>query len=477
VSCSLTLQTYQGHESRRLTREQRVRERETKRILHEEQLARLEADSSRATSQDPHADLLDAKRISERQLQSQKEQHQRELEKLAAEAEDGSWIFDCAVCGLHGENYDDGSHSIACDRCGVWQHSKCHGFTPKQAEKEDFKFVCQTCRRKEKEEKEQQLKSLVPTVSQQEVDAESRHDVAASRASVLNGTSSVKLEESRLTGETAVKDDPFQGPGPASPFAAPPRLAPPTNVGELKVPQQPWSGQQLPPPARPSSSGLSVNQLPLPNSTILSQHQQHHQQALESASGHALLLSPDSRPAQSAPPTAGMLATPQQPPSNALPTASVQPPPQHATPGLPTLLNGFQSPTKQSRPVSRSANAAAFSTPQQSFNNSFNQRLESSPQLHQSPKVDLPPPQRSLQSAATAGFSPVKSSPAPAPPSATHARQSGLGPGSPGINAPHLSPRSPRVAVVLSPPPQMTTPLIQHSPVKMSPAPPPPSQQ
>ncbi|KAF1825812.1 uncharacterized protein K489DRAFT_301057, partial [Dissoconium aciculare CBS 342.82] len=149
----------EGHESRRLTREQRVRERETKRILHEEELLKLEAESQRAESQDPNSNGSDTKRMSERHLKTQKEQHQKELERLAAE-DDGVWYFDCSVCGLHGDNLDDGTHSVACDRCSVWQHSKCHGFTPKQAEREGFVFVCATCKRKEEDAKKPKIPSL-----------------------------------------------------------------------------------------------------------------------------------------------------------------------------------------------------------------------------------------------------------------------------------------------------------------------------
>ena len=41
---------------------------------------------------------------------------------------------------------DDGSHSIACDTCNVWQHSSCHGIGREEAEREDFHFVCAACK-------------------------------------------------------------------------------------------------------------------------------------------------------------------------------------------------------------------------------------------------------------------------------------------------------------------------------------------
>ena len=83
-----------------MTREQRLKEREVKRILHEEELTKLEEDSKRIETGDS--------RISERQLKAQMEKRQRELEKLTQENE---WVFDCAVCGMHGEN-------LVCSR--VW---------------------------------------------------------------------------------------------------------------------------------------------------------------------------------------------------------------------------------------------------------------------------------------------------------------------------------------------------------------------
>ncbi len=43
---------------------------------------------------------------------------------------------------------DDGSHSIACERCNVWQHSACNGIKQQDAEREDFHFLCGDCKRR-----------------------------------------------------------------------------------------------------------------------------------------------------------------------------------------------------------------------------------------------------------------------------------------------------------------------------------------
>ncbi|KAI7509982.1 hypothetical protein KC316_g21913, partial [Hortaea werneckii] len=143
----------EGHESRRLTREQRLKEREVKRILHEEELKKIQEQEEHAASQDANGEgtAEDAKRVSARQAQTQKAEHKKHLQQLAEE--EGKWYFDCSVCGVNGENVDDGTHSLACDRCGVWQHSKCHGLSPKQAEGDGFNFICKSCKRQEEEAK------------------------------------------------------------------------------------------------------------------------------------------------------------------------------------------------------------------------------------------------------------------------------------------------------------------------------------
>ncbi|ORY13759.1 hypothetical protein BCR34DRAFT_480526 [Clohesyomyces aquaticus] len=142
-------QMEEARESRMMTREQRLKEREAKRILHEEELRKLEEDSEKLDSKEA--------RLSERHLKAEMKRRQEELQRLEEEDE---WVFDCEVCGLYGENLDDGSHSIACEKCSVWQHSKCHGITEAQAERDDFHFVCKTCLRKEEDAKKPKLPPL-----------------------------------------------------------------------------------------------------------------------------------------------------------------------------------------------------------------------------------------------------------------------------------------------------------------------------
>jgi hypothetical protein len=124
------------------SREQRLKEREARRLRHEEELAQLSEDSKR---QDDSAG-----RVSERRLQLEIERNQRALEEL--EDEDDDWIFDC-ICGLHGQ-IDDGTHSVACERCNIWQHSKCLGISEEEAERPEFHFVCRACRRRSERTKD-----------------------------------------------------------------------------------------------------------------------------------------------------------------------------------------------------------------------------------------------------------------------------------------------------------------------------------
>ncbi|KAJ9157768.1 Reticulocyte-binding protein 2 a [Pleurostoma richardsiae] len=124
-------------DNRLMSREKRLREREARRRQHEEELALLSEDS-----RNPGAG-----RISGRHLQAAIEKNKRALQELEDEEDD--WIFDC-VCGAYGQ-VDDGTHSVACERCNTWQHSKCLGIDEAEADREDFHFICGSCRRREQE--------------------------------------------------------------------------------------------------------------------------------------------------------------------------------------------------------------------------------------------------------------------------------------------------------------------------------------
>lgn len=139
----------QERQSRVNSREQRIKERERKRLEHEAELERITAEQEKFERGES--------RMSERHLKAELERRRKNLEDLS---QDDQWIFDCSGCGVHGENLDDGSHSVACERCNVWQHSKCLGIPQDEAEREDFHFICRDCQRQEEEAKLPKLPPL-----------------------------------------------------------------------------------------------------------------------------------------------------------------------------------------------------------------------------------------------------------------------------------------------------------------------------
>ena len=84
----------EDRESRMMTREQRLKDRELKRILHEEELARM-------SEEEKKVDAGEA-RLSERHLKAEMEKKKKEL---AALQEEDDWTFDCSKCGKYGTNW------------------------------------------------------------------------------------------------------------------------------------------------------------------------------------------------------------------------------------------------------------------------------------------------------------------------------------------------------------------------------------
>jgi hypothetical protein len=129
-------------EPRVMTWEKLLKERDARRTLHEEELADLseEEDSKKLETGQG--------RLSERHLKTEIKRKKQVLEEFAKEHD---WMFDC-VCGTYGQ-INDGTHSIACDKCDIWQHSKCVGISPVEADREDFQFICTACQRRAKDAK------------------------------------------------------------------------------------------------------------------------------------------------------------------------------------------------------------------------------------------------------------------------------------------------------------------------------------
>lgn len=431
----------EGHESRRLTREQRVREREAKRILHEEELAKLESEGERAESHGPDGDAADAKRASERQRKTKKEQLEKDLQELADD--EGSWYFDCSVCGKHGENMDDGTHSIACDKCNVWQHSKCHGFSPKQAESEGFSFVCSTCKRKEEDAK----KPKIPPLKLHNRSSDSP-EVSKGRPTTASGQQS----DNRLPDHLARQLDSLPhsqthpSPGPFGQLTNAPNLTP---QGQNQVPsgyryppvgnfaphpqhqQQAWHGGQ----SSPQPQGGPAYGAPHQNGHIPAYHQQYHHAAhhgaVASSGGHPGYQQPYAFPPQpngynsQASAGAHPVTHPphQQHQYQPRPPQGYYPPQQQPqAPASSQLLNGFQSPSKAApKPAAASPSQhPGVPASTQAYSPQAHQRH--GPQLAQSPKTHLPPPSESKTHPPAP--SPVKSSPPPHSQQNLHAQSS-----------------------------------------------------
>jgi hypothetical protein len=76
-----------------MTREQRLRERETAKILKEEELRKLQENEQKLASNNA--------RLSERHLKAMMKQHAEDLKRLNEEED---WFFDCEKCGTYGSN-------------------------------------------------------------------------------------------------------------------------------------------------------------------------------------------------------------------------------------------------------------------------------------------------------------------------------------------------------------------------------------
>lgn len=190
-------------ESRMVSREQRLKEREARRLQHEEELAHLSEDSRQLSNGDG--------RLSGRRLQAEIEKNRQALKEIEEEEDD--WIFDCS-CGVYGQ-VDDGTHSVACERCNVWQHSKCLGIKEEDAEREDFHFICAPCRRHQAE-KPKTIKIKVKHGSSSPANAPRVADVLSSPQASRTAKIVVELER-----RTSLSDGTLMPPDQARSSSAP----------------------------------------------------------------------------------------------------------------------------------------------------------------------------------------------------------------------------------------------------------------
>ncbi|VDB94787.1 Bgt-5210-2 [Blumeria graminis f. sp. tritici] len=124
--------------SRTPTREQRHKERIARRITQEVETSN-------------QSNIAGKYEDGERELVEhfiKKETRRNKIEPRKVKKDD-DWTLDC-ICGAFGQ-IDDGTHSIACDKCSTWQHSSCVKITKEEADMDNFSFTCSTCKRRDED--------------------------------------------------------------------------------------------------------------------------------------------------------------------------------------------------------------------------------------------------------------------------------------------------------------------------------------
>lgn len=236
-------------QSRMMTREQRIKDREYKRILAEEEIARAAAEQE--------AIEKGMARGSERQVKERIAKNQKKLEEIE---DDDDWTFDCSGCGVYGKNIDDGSHSLSCERCSVWQHSKCLNISEKEAEQDDFHFICKDCRKKEEEASRPKIRlqfKVGQSSSPPQPDTVRPVPSPSKQSSTGVETPRYSFAQPPNNGYTMQPNGNIYGPAPPLPaqngHAAP--SYPPNPAAQRSYPfvMSPYQGSQSPPPPQPIS--------------------------------------------------------------------------------------------------------------------------------------------------------------------------------------------------------------------------------
>ncbi|KAF2706776.1 hypothetical protein K504DRAFT_412324 [Pleomassaria siparia CBS 279.74] len=345
------LKMEEARESRMKTREQRVREREANRILHEEELRRLKEEGEKLGKNSNEG------RLSERHLKAEMKRREEELQRLREEDE---WVFDCDVCGLYGQNLDDGSHSFACERCEVWQHSKCHNITEAQAEQDDFHFICKSCKHKELAAKQPKLPPLKLRLTS---DSPSARTTTANRSVPTQPTRRAEVIQIPVQGSLVPQSTPQANPSTLPLTNGSPAQGLPTTLPLMNGPSLSPRGQALGPP------GIQRSEAAYGSPSQHTNGSPHMNPARPSQYGRA---------------------------SNGFSHTS---PPRYENPrGPASPLNAYTLPLPQSNGNPFGGSSPLKPSHNQSFGNSFGDSFS-----------------RPASSPGPAGYSPVKHSPAPSP--------------------------------------------------------------
>lgn len=424
-------------DNRMMSREQRLKEREVRRQQHEEELAQLSEDSKNLST--------GTGRLSERRLKAEIERSKLALQELEEEEDD--WIFDC-ICGVYGQ-VDDGTHSISCEKCNVWQHSKCVGISEEEADRDDFHYICKGCRQNNSTHTGTPKSTVIKLKLQQST---------TSSSPTTKSNDSPTPEQPRPARRSGIA---VEIPAKSN---ANPQLSRPADGLDLESTSQPvipikQAGQpSIPPPSSPFTNGDGPNPFSSPHPNL-----SPPEQSPNKARAYSTMFKPSS-PTSGA--RLGEARAPQKGVFHISPKAngSVQPIPStslppHAEAYVPPVTARSDSPLKQpfdaasnslpvlsppnvsfstsTRPPSSDAGShrAALATPQLKKVDQTGVRLDVTP--------SLPPTQN--------GFSPLKRSPPP------NQRSGGIS----STPAPSILP--PTTALSPSPSQQILTPPVKPS--------------
>ncbi|OIW34981.1 hypothetical protein CONLIGDRAFT_567921 [Coniochaeta ligniaria NRRL 30616] len=413
-------------EGRMVSREKRLKEREARRLQHEEELAHLSEDSRQLSSGDG--------RLSGRRLQAEIEKNKQALKEIEEEEDD--WIFDCS-CGVYGQ-VDDGTHSVACERCNVWQHSKCLGIKEEDAEREDFHFICAPCRRHQAE-KPKTIKIKVKHGSSSPANAPREADGPSSPQASRNAKIVVELER-RASGSD----------GTLLPSDQAPSTSAPSGLG-MPRPSKAHGNAFTNPQPLTNGSGSGSNPfsslhptLSPPDQSPTKARAYHTLYQSNGAADQSHVASGNPLP----PSTPSVLAPPKQGTSTTFPSTKTTPPVLFPPPGSSSDPNTYQPPHRPNG-MSPVLGATPQLTPGQSFDDS-----------RPGEKATPLPPSRG-------GLSPTKHSPPLSHKqlnggagTAASSFSSSFGAGSP--KASILSP-PPAAQLTPSPPQQILTPPVKHA--------------
>ncbi|KAI2472203.1 hypothetical protein F4781DRAFT_33112 [Annulohypoxylon bovei var. microspora] len=372
-------------DNRMMSRTQRLKERDIRRRQHEDELAQLSEDSKNLST--------GTGRLSERRLKAEIEKNKQALQELEEEEDD--WIFDC-ICGVYGQ-VDDGTHSISCETCNIWQHSKCVGISEEEADRDDFHFICKSCRQKS---------SLRATTPKSPVIKFKVNQTNASSSSPMKSDHSPAPERSSISTQLSRPANDANSSRQVRPTIQP--VIPIKQAGQRSAPL----------PSSPFANGDGLNPFSSPHPNL-----SPPEQSPNKARAYSTMFNPSSSPIQGS--RSGDIKVPQKGVFHVSPkvNGSVQPTPSsslppHADAYVPPVAARSDSPLKQpfdaashSLPVlspptvSFSAVARPPSSDVSTQNTTF-----ATPQLNkQGVRLDITPSLPPTQN----GLSPLKRSPPP----------------------------------------------------------------